>query len=92
MDGITQPQLEVLKFICEYINENTFPPTLAEINTHFKFKSSTGCRDKLIGLEKKGYIKRGVYVSRSIRVIKFPPDYALYKGEYRAEKISQATN
>ncbi len=56
--GITKRQADVLQYIVDFINDEGYPPTIAEIAVHFKIKSTNGVNDHLVALERKGYITR----------------------------------
>ena len=64
---LTTRQQQVLDFIRECIAEK-YPPTIREIGTHFGF-SEKAAQDHLVALEKKGYIRRAPFSSRTIRII-----------------------
>ena len=64
---LTARQQEILDFIRACIQEK-YPPTIHEIGTHFGFSGKTAF-DYLVVLEKKGYIRRAPYASRTIRII-----------------------
>jgi len=65
---ITEKQQEILDFIIDYINTNSYPPTKKEIAAHFK-KHKSGMFAYLIALQKKGFIKLLPHVARGIQVI-----------------------
>ena len=56
--NITQRQADVLQYIVDFMGEENFPPTIAEIAAHFNIKSTNGVNDHLAALERKGYITR----------------------------------
>ena len=63
---LTARQREVLKFISEFIENNKFPPTRAELSTYFGFRSPNAAEAHLRALEKKAVISIGRGVSRGI--------------------------
>lgn len=63
---LTARQKEVLKFISEFIENNKFPPTRAELSTYFGFRSPNAAEAHLRALEKKAVISIGRGVSRGI--------------------------
>ena len=69
MKLLTDRQKEVLIFIAQFTEENTYPPTVREIAEHFSV-SIRAVQDHIIALKKKGYIMLTQKRSRSIRVIK----------------------
>lgn len=68
MKVITERQKEVLTFISEFAEENSFPPTVREISEHFGI-SLRAVQDHITALQKKGYLSQCQKRSRSIRVL-----------------------
>jgi len=68
MKGITERQKEVLTFIANFQEENSYPPTVREISDHFSI-SLRAVQDHLTALQKKGYLSQTQKRSRSIRVL-----------------------
>ena len=68
MKGITERQKELLTFIANFQEENSYPPTVREISEHFKI-SLRAVQDHLTALQKKGYLSQTQKRSRSIRII-----------------------
>lgn len=68
MKEITERQKEVLNFISTFTEENSFPPTVREISTHFGI-SLRAIQDHLTALQKKGYLSESNKRSRSIKVL-----------------------
>lgn len=68
MKGITERQKEVLTFIANFQEENSYPPTVREISDHFDI-SLRAVQDHLTALQKKGYLSQTQKRSRSIRVL-----------------------
>lgn len=64
--GLTRKQKEVLDYIRNYIEANSHAPYLREIQEGCNFASYRSVFDKLISLEKKGYISRKLNKHRSI--------------------------
>lgn len=56
--GLTKRQESILRFIIECIQDNGYPPTIAEIGEEFVIGSTNGVNDHLRALERKGYIER----------------------------------
>ena len=54
MKQITERQKEVLTFISEFTEENSYPPTVREIGDHFEI-SLRAVQDHIAALQKKGY-------------------------------------
>ena len=68
MKEITDRQKEILKYISDYQEENSYPPTVREIGDHFDV-SVRAVQDHITALVKKGYITQSVKKSRSIKVL-----------------------
>ncbi|QTQ12437.1 transcriptional repressor LexA [Treponema parvum] len=69
MKEITDRQKEVLAFISEFTEENSFPPTVREIGEHFEI-SLRAVQDHIAALQKKGFLSQSQKRSRSIKVLK----------------------
>lgn len=68
MKGITDRQQEVLSFISDYTEENSYPPTVREISEHFQI-SLRAVQDHIIALQKKGFLSQSQKRARSIHVL-----------------------
>ena len=68
MKEITSRQKEILNFISDYQEENSYPPTVREIGDHFGV-SIRAVQDHITALQKKGYITQTQKKSRSIKVL-----------------------
>jgi repressor LexA len=66
---LTEKQLSVLRFIKNYTDENTCPPTVRETAEYFKV-SLKAIQDHITALRKKGYLAESDKKSRSLRIIK----------------------
>jgi repressor LexA len=64
--GLTDRQLEVLRFIATEIEERGYPPTIREIGEALDIASTNGVNDHLKALEKKGYLQRDPAKSRAL--------------------------
>ena len=69
---LTKRQQEILDFIESFIQRRGYPPTLREIGNEFGIKSTNGVRVNLAALEKKQYIVRRPWLSRSIELVHAP--------------------
>jgi repressor LexA len=69
-DKLTERQKDILDFICQYKDENGYPPTLREIGKHFDISSTFGVKRHLDALEKKGFISILDNMSRGITILK----------------------
>ena len=68
---MTPRQLETLDFICAFIAEHRYAPTLDEIGARFG-KSRITILQRLVALERGGFIRRKRYASRHIDVLEKP--------------------
>lgn len=66
---LTKKQKAVLDFIKGYIGEKKQAPYIREIQDGCGITSYKSAVDKLLALEKKGYIKRALNKHRSIKII-----------------------
>lgn len=66
MTGLTDRQLEVLRFIARQIEDNGYPPTIREIGEALDIRSTNGVNDHLKALERKGYLTRDPVKSRAL--------------------------
>lgn len=69
MKAITPRQQVILEFIRQYIEQEGFPPTLAEMTRALGLKSSHGVREQLQALARKGAIELIPSASRGIRLL-----------------------
>lgn len=66
MTGLTDRQLEVLRFIARQIEEAGYPPTIREIGEALDIRSTNGVNDHLKALERKGFLARDPVKSRAL--------------------------
>ncbi len=66
--NLTKRQTEILDFIRSWQQKNGYPPTRAEISTHFGFRSPNAAEAHLRALERKGAIRLQGGVSRGIHL------------------------
>ncbi len=68
MKPLTPRQQEILQFIRQFLEQEGFPPTLAEITRAMGLKSPHGVREQLQALARKGAIELIPSASRGIRL------------------------
>jgi repressor LexA len=68
MEDLTKRQREVLDFICEFAEENGYPPTHEEIQFEAGLSSKSHVHFYLKALERAGYIERAPNIPRGIRL------------------------
>lgn len=66
---LTKKQKAVLDFIKRYIGEKKQAPYIREIQDGCGITSYKSAVDKLLALEKKGYIERTLNKHRSIKIV-----------------------
>src|ERR1041385_8779738 len=64
---LTERQQSILDFINEYVESNGFPPSVREIGRHFGVYPAT-VQDHISALERKGYLQKKRFQSRTISV------------------------
>ena len=69
MKKITDRQKQVLDFICDYISEHSYPPSIRDIQKHFRLKSTKGVKDHIDRLIDKGYLRRMDGAARALEVV-----------------------
>ena len=67
--ALTKKQKIVFDFIKVYISDNKKSPYIREIQQACNITSYKSAIDKLLALEKKGYIKRVLNKHRSIKIL-----------------------
>jgi repressor LexA len=65
---LTTRQRQVFDFVQARLEETGSTPTLEEICSHFRFKSTNAAREHLRLIEQKGYLERRPHCARGIRV------------------------
>jgi repressor LexA len=66
MNGLTDRQREVLRFIARQIEDAGYPPTIREIGEALDIRSTNGVNDHLKALERKGFLTRDPVKSRAL--------------------------
>lgn len=77
MHKLTLRQSEVLGFLKQYVEENSYPPTRAEIAQALGFKSVNAAEEHLKALSRKGVIQMIPGASRGIRIPAFEQEQGL---------------
>jgi repressor LexA len=68
MEDLTKRQREVLDFICEFVEDNGYPPSHEEIQFEVGLSSKSHVHFYLKALERQGYIERAPNIPRGIRL------------------------
>lgn len=77
--GITEKQKQILEYIKSEILKKGYPPSVREICTAVRLKSTSSVHAHLSALEEKGYIRRDPTKPRAIEII--DDEYALTRRE-----------
>ena len=73
---LTQRQLQLLRFIDEYIREHDVPPSFEEMRRALELKSKSGIHRLISGLEERGYLRRLPYRARALEILRpLRPDH-----------------
>ncbi|MGD9510427.1 MAG: transcriptional repressor LexA [Geminicoccaceae bacterium] len=71
---LTQRQLQLLRFIQQYVKEHDVSPSFDEMRAALKLRSKSGIHRLISGLEERGYIRRLAYRARALEVVKILPE------------------
>lgn len=74
---LTKKQLDLLKFIHDYVRKHDVPPSFDEMRHAMGLKSKSGIHRLVSGLEERGYIRRLAYRARAVEILKPPPGATL---------------
>ena len=79
MNRLSDKQQKIINFIRRFLKDNSYPPTVRDIQNGCKISSTSVVDYNLNILERKGYIRRHSEVSRGIELLKrgSPPDTVL---------------
>lgn len=80
---LTERQQAILDFINDYAESNGFPPSVREIGKQFGVYPAT-IQDHISALERKGFLQKKRFQSRSLSVTQQPPSKP---GEYKRGEI-----
>lgn len=70
MKPLTSRQQAILSFIEGFIDENEYPPTIRDIQSHLGISSTSVVDYNLKVLEERGYIRRNRNISRGIELVR----------------------
>lgn len=85
---LSERQIGILKYIREYLDENTRPPTIREIGNATNISSTSVVNYNLTRLTERGLLEREAEVSRGIRLT----EKALAEIGYVADKVAAAVD
>jgi repressor LexA len=71
---LTQRQLQLLRFIQQYVKEHDVSPSFDEMRSALRLRSKSGIHRLISGLEERGYIRRLAYRARALEVVKLLPE------------------
>lgn len=69
MKELTRRQKEVLDIIERHVRTRGYPPSMREITAELKLASAAGIHKHIKALERKGYLTKEKFLSRSLRVV-----------------------
>ena len=67
--SLSSKQIEILEYIKKNILEKGFPPSVRDICEAVGLSSTSSVHSQLANLEKKGFIRRDTFKSRSIEIV-----------------------
>src|SRR5215216_5526620 len=68
-EPLTQLEQRVYHYLLDFLNENTYQPSIREIGKRFRIKSTKSVSDLLQSLADKGFIERDPSRSRGVRLL-----------------------
>ncbi|MFZ1427937.1 MAG: transcriptional repressor LexA [Geminicoccaceae bacterium] len=71
---LTQRQLQLLRFIQDYVQRHDVSPSFEEMRGALKLRSKSGIHRLISGLEERGYIRRLAYRARALEVVRPLPE------------------
>ena len=67
---LTQRQLQLLRFIQDYVRQHDVSPSFDEMREALRLRSKSGIHRLISGLEERGYIRRLAYRARALEVVR----------------------
>jgi repressor LexA len=104
---LTQRQLQLFRFIQDYVRDRDVSPSFEEMRAALKLRSKSGIHRLISGLEERGYIRRLAYRARALEVLKpladgpvgteldttpFEPPSNVVRGAFRRPRPEIAAN
>ena len=68
-EPLTPLERDIYQYLLDFLAEHTFQPSVRDIGRRFRIPSTKTVADVLTQLEMKGYIERGVWRSRGVRIV-----------------------
>ncbi len=68
-EPLTPVERKVYQYLIDFLAENTYQPSIREIGSRFRIKSTKTVSDLLHALTEKGYIERDPARSRGVRIL-----------------------
>jgi len=69
MDNLSSKQEQILQFICNFIEENNYPPSVRDIRRGCNISSTSVVDYNMRALENHGYINRNKSVARGLELL-----------------------
>ncbi len=70
---LTKKQLELLRYIDQYMKAHSVSPSFEEMKDAVNLKSKSGIHRLVTALEERGFLRRLPHRARALEVIKMPP-------------------
>ena len=68
-EQLSTMERRVYHYLLDFLGENTYQPSIREIGTRFRIKSTKTVSDVLPSLAAKGYMQRDPARSRGVRLL-----------------------
>ncbi|MBU1036694.1 transcriptional repressor LexA [Patescibacteria group bacterium] len=69
MNKLSKRQKEIIDFVVEYIQKNSYSPSYMEIAAHFSISSPATVHQHIKGLQEKGYLKANFNQKRALEPV-----------------------
>ena len=69
LSDLNTMQTKIYYFLCDYVNENGYAPSVREIGDNVGLKSTSSVHSHLKKLEEQGYIIRKIECPRAIKIV-----------------------
>lgn len=66
---LTDLEHQILQYLCDYLREHTYQPSIREIGRRFNIKSTKTVSEHLQSLADKGWVERDPSRSRGVRIL-----------------------
>jgi SOS-response transcriptional repressor LexA len=87
---ITKQQRKALLFIEAEMERSGVAPTLSELAGHLRYRSKPAALKVLVGLEKRGCIRRNRYERRAVEVVRPVSRFEVFKFDPSTKSLRRA--